>query len=77
MFERGSATTAEVPTAKFAALTLTKSFNGRTPRDIDSLFWISVRGGVVATSEQPSRQCHPCLPGWDFADEDRRRTIRA
>jgi hypothetical protein len=48
MFERGSATTAEAPTAKFAALTLTKSFNGYTPRDIDSLFWISVRGGVVA-----------------------------
>jgi hypothetical protein len=48
MYEQGSATTAQAPMAKVAALTLAESYNGQTPRDIDSLFWILVRGGVVA-----------------------------
>lgn len=41
-------TMSNVATVKLPALSITRPFNGTTPRDSDGLFWVYVRGGLVA-----------------------------
>ncbi len=48
MLSSESTTMADRDTTKLPALAITKSFHGDTPRDLDSRFWVSVRGGIVA-----------------------------